>query len=205
MQYVNTCAINAFQIFVTDQRTKVMAALLHTLVWDCIRPVEIRLGRIMMRIVGLNKSRHQAAMVPRYVTSHTEWLMHPSLSGVYHFPGKNRHLNYSTMTAPESLFIGHLNHMCYGECLLDMDGPSVVMTKAAGSFEVSVHMYQTIRHHTPKGSNHGHCCKKPKCHFWHILEKLNLISIFHIPIVPSCQVVHTAKSLCTFVYIPLFQ
>jgi len=48
---------------------------------------------------------------------------------------------------------------------LDMDGSSVVMTKAAGSFEVSVRMYQTTWHHIQKGSNHGHCCKKPKCHF----------------------------------------
>jgi len=197
------------KFFVTDRRTKVMAALLHTLVWDCTRPVEIRLGRVMMCVVGLNKFRHQAARVSSFVTSHTEWLMHPSLNGVYHFPGKNRHLNYSTMTAynlaPKSLFIGHLNHMWYGECLLDMDGTFVFMTKAAGSFEVSVHMYQTTWHHTPQGSSHGHCCKKPKCHFWHILEKLNLIFIFHIPIVSSCQVIHSAESLCTFVYITLFQ
>ena len=30
--YLNTCAINAFQIFVTNQRTRVMSGLLHTLV-----------------------------------------------------------------------------------------------------------------------------------------------------------------------------
>jgi hypothetical protein len=159
----------------------------------------------MMCIVGLNKSRHQAVMVPRFVTLQTEWLMHPSLNGVYHFPGKNRHLNYSTTKtwnlAPKSLYIGHLNHMYYCECLLDMDGSSVVMTKAAGSFEVLVHMYQTTWHLIRKGSNHGHCCKKPKCHFWHILEKLNLIFMYlHIPVPSSCQVVQQRVCVLLFIF-----
>jgi hypothetical protein len=78
------------KFFVTNQRTRVVAALLPTFVWDCTRPIEIRLGRIMMYVVGLNKSRHQAVMVPRFVTLQTEWLMHLSLNGVYHFPEKKQ-------------------------------------------------------------------------------------------------------------------
>jgi hypothetical protein len=112
----NKCFQN---FFVTNQKAKFMAHLLYTLVWDCTRPIEIRFGRLIMCIVGLNKSRHQYAMMPWFVTLHTEWLMYPSLIGVCHFPGNNRHLNYSTMKAlnlaPKSLFSGHWSCTYYGE------------------------------------------------------------------------------------------
>lgn len=49
--------------------------------------------------------------------------------------------------APKSLFSGYLNLMCYGECVLDMEVSSAVMTKAAGSLEVSVHMYHYMASH----------------------------------------------------------
>jgi hypothetical protein len=66
------------KFFVTNQRTKVVAGLLHILVWDCTRPIEIRLGRIMMCVVGLNQSRHQAAMVPRFDI--TRWVTDASIT-----------------------------------------------------------------------------------------------------------------------------
>jgi len=69
---VNTCAINAFQIFCDQPKEKSHGSFVTYIGMRLYQAQKIRLGWIMMCVVGLNKSRHQAAMVPRFVTSHTE-------------------------------------------------------------------------------------------------------------------------------------
>lgn len=123
MQYVNTCAINAFQIFCDQPKDKSCGRFATYIVTRLCQSCRNKTWKDCDVPSGMKQIQ---AMVPRFVISHTEGLMHPSLNGVYHFPGKNRHLTYSTMKdknlASESLFSGYLNHMYYGECVLDMDG-----------------------------------------------------------------------------------
>jgi len=209
MQYVNTCAINAFQIFCDRPKNKSHGSFVTYIgmrLYQACRNKTWRDYDVCSRTKQIQASGchgDQICDITHWVTDApiTQWCVL--------LPRKKQTLQLQYYDSLKSctkifvywsfklyvlwwMFVGHGWTICCHD-------------KAAESFEVSVHMYQTTWHHIPKGSNHGHCSKKPKCHFWHILEKLNLIFIFHIPIVSCCQVVHTAESLCTFVYIPLFQ